>query len=84
MQILTQAAGYQDFVAGLAIDRTNQKLYLTDSNGGARIVRSNLDGSGVQFVADVTGIGRLYSLHIDPVNQLIYYGTLEGPSESEI
>ena len=41
-------------------------------------MRADLDGSNLELVADVQGNGRLYSLRVDPLNELVYYGTFGG------
>lgn len=57
---------------GLVIDWQSdpQKMYFGE-RGASKIVRANLDGSGLEDV--VTGISGIFDIEIDPVNRKIYW-----------
>lgn len=62
-----------DFHAGLAIDSIHGKLYWTSVSGPStgRIMRANLDGSGVESV--VLDVGKPAQLALDPSAGKIYW-----------
>ncbi len=55
---------------GLAIDPVNEKIYFDDQDTGV-ILRSNLDGTGIETV--VEKVGRVYGIVIDNLNGKMYF-----------
>jgi hypothetical protein len=61
------------FVPGLFVDNFQNQLYFAVPNANA-IYRSNLDGSSLQRIAQVSGVG-FYSIYVDSPNNTIYWGS---------
>lgn len=55
---------------GLAVDPVNEKIYFDDQENGV-ILRSNLDGTGIETV--VEKVGRVYGIVIDNTNGKFYF-----------
>ncbi len=62
--------GAGGFGYGLAIDKTNEKIYF-DNNDANQILMADLDGTNITSI--VNTVGRAYGIVADPENGLIYW-----------
>ncbi len=71
---------YIGFPMGVAVDPGAGKVYWADTSE-SKIQRANLDGSNVEVVADLEGVGYAQRFALDLVNGKIYWGLFSTSSK---